>query len=177
VLEPNFPLKTGITMTAPIISIVGRSQSGKTTLIEKLIPELKDRGHRIGTIKHAHHGFDIDKSGKDSSRHRLAGADTVLVASPGKIAMVKDTNSEAVDDLLKYFEGVDLVITEGYKKANKPKIEVLRSARHTELICRQDPNLIAVVTDAQLNLNIPKFGLEDIGPLADLIEKNYLVKD
>jgi len=158
----------------PIISIVGRSQSGKTTLIEKLIPELKSRGHRVGTIKHAHHGFDIDKSGKDSLRHRNAGADTVIVASPGMIAMVKDTNSEAIDDLQAYFEDLDLVITEGYKKADKPKIEVLRAARHTELLCREDPNLIAVVTDIQINPGVVRFGLEDIGPLADLIEKKYL---
>ena len=73
----------------PILFIVGKSQAGKTTLIEKLIPQLKKRGYKIGTIKHAHHGFIVDKKGKDSRRHQEAGADTVLVASPGKIAMVK----------------------------------------------------------------------------------------
>jgi molybdopterin-guanine dinucleotide biosynthesis protein B len=157
-----------------IISIVGRSQSGKTTLIEKLIPELKKRGYRIGTIKHAHHGFDIDKSGKDSWRHRHAGADTIVVASPGKIAMVKNDDRESLDCLQDYFEDLDLIITEGYKRENKPKIEVLRAARHAELICKADQNLIAVVTDVDINPNVPKFGLEDIKELADLIEETFL---
>jgi molybdopterin-guanine dinucleotide biosynthesis protein B len=157
-----------------IISIVGRSQSGKTTLIEKLIPELKKRGYRIGTIKHAHHGFDIDKSGKDSWRHRSAGADTVVVSSPGKIAMVKAEDCESLDCLQNYFEGMDLVITEGYKRENKPKIEVLRAARHTQLLCENDHNLIAVVTDVGVKPKVPKFGLEDIGELADLIEEKFL---
>ena len=157
-----------------ILCVVGRSQSGKTTLIEKLIPELKKRGYRIGTIKHAHHGFDIDKSGKDSWRHRHAGADVVVVASPGKIALVKDDDRESLDDLQNYFEGTDLIITEGYKKENKPKIEVLRAARHTQLICLGDHNLIAVVSDVNLNPSVPKFGLNDIKELADLIEKKFL---
>ena len=157
-----------------ILSVVGRSQSGKTTLIEKLIPELKNRGYRIGTIKHAHHGFDIDKSGKDSWRHRHAGADVVVVASPGKIAMVRDEERESLDDLQNYFEGMDLIITEGYKTQNKPKIEVMRTARHTELVCAGDSNLIAVVTDVDLNPSVPKFGLDDIKELADLIQQKFL---
>jgi molybdopterin-guanine dinucleotide biosynthesis protein B len=157
-----------------ILSVVGRSQSGKTTLIEKLIPELKKRGFRIGTIKHAHHGFDIDKSGKDSWRHRHAGADVVVVASPGKIAMVRDEDRESLDDLQNYFEGMDLIITEGYKTQDKPKIEVMRAARHTELICLGDRNLIAVVTDVDLNPSVPKFGLDDIKGLADLIQHKFL---
>jgi molybdopterin-guanine dinucleotide biosynthesis protein B len=163
-----------LTTMPQILSIVGRSQSGKTTIIEKLIPELKNRGYRIGTIKHAHHGFDIDKSGKDSWRHRHAGAAAVVVASPGEIAMVKDENRESLDDLQNYFEGMDLVITEGYKKENKPKIEVLRAARHSQLVCAQDHNLVAVVTDVDLNPGVPKFGLDEIKELADLIEKNFL---
>ena len=157
-----------------ILSIVGRSQSGKTTIIEKLIPELKKRGYRIGTIKHAHHGFDIDKSGKDSWRHRHAGADTVVVASPGQIAMVKNEKDESLDDLQKYFDGVDLIITEGYKMDNKPKIEVLRAARHSQLVCAGDHNLIAVVTDVDLDPKVPRFYLDQIKELADLIEKKFL---
>ena len=102
-----------------MISIVGRSQSGKTTLIEKLIPELKRRGYRVGTIKHSHHIFDFDKTGKDSWRHKDAGAETVIVASPGKIAMVKNDYRGSLDDLKNFFDDLDLVITEGYKKENK----------------------------------------------------------
>ena len=158
-----------------MISIVGRSQSGKTTLIEKLIPELKKRGYKIGTIKHSHHAFDIDKSGKDSSRHKDAGAEAVIVASPGKIAMFKNEESGSPDSLLRYFDDIDLVITEGYKKEQKPKIEVVRSARHSGVFCKDDPNLIAVVTDANMPLDVPVFGLESIADLADFIENNYLL--
>ena len=157
-----------------LISIVGRSQSGKTTLIEKLIPELKKRGYKIGTIKHSHHTFDIDKSGKDSSRHKDAGAEAVIVASPGKIAMIKNEESESPDNLLKYFDNVDLVITEGYKKEPKPKIEVVRSARHSEIFCKNDPNLMAVVTDANMQLDVPVFGLDNVVDLADFIEDKFL---
>jgi molybdopterin-guanine dinucleotide biosynthesis protein B len=157
-----------------IICIVGRSQSGKTTLIEKLIPELKQRGYRIGTIKHSHHIFDFDKSGKDSWRHKDAGADTVIIASPGKIAMVKNDHQGTLDRLQHYFDDLDLLITEGYKKENKPKIEVVRSARHTEALLKDDRHLVAVVTDVDLKMKIPVFGLDDIDQLADFIEQNYL---
>ena len=158
----------------PIISVVGKSESGKTTLIEKLIPELKKRGHRVGTIKHAFHGFDIDKKGKDSWRHQKAGADTVIVASSGRIAMVKNANCETLDSLEEYFHNVDIVITEGYKRESKPKIEIFRAARNKEPLCRGDDNLIAFVTDTDIDLKVPKFGLEEIKELADLIEKRYL---
>ena len=157
-----------------IISVVGKSKSGKTTLIVKLIHELKRRGYRIGTIKHASHGFEFDKKGKDSWRHKEAGADTVIVASPETIVMVKNSNRESLDFLGKYFDELDLVITEGYKKEDKPKIEVLRAARNKEPICRQNDNLIALVTDTQIDLKVPKFGLEEIESLADLIEQKYL---
>jgi len=158
----------------PIISIVGKSESGKTTLIEKLIPELKKRGYRIGTVKHALHGFQIDREGKDSFRHKAAGADTVVVVSPKSIAMVKNGGGETLDFVVKYFSDMDLVITEGYKRENKPKIEVFRKARHAEPLCRDDNNLFALVTDDDLDLNVPRFGLEDIKGLADLIEKKFL---
>ena len=100
----------------PMISIVGKSGSGKTTLLEKLVAELKKREYKIGTIKHASEGFDIDKKGKDSWRHQQAGADTVVVASSGKIAMVKNESHDTLDDLEKYFSDMHLVITEGFKK-------------------------------------------------------------
>ena len=157
-----------------MISIVGKSQSGKTTLIEKLIRELKKRGYKIGTVKHAYHAFDMDKEGKDSWRHKAAGADTVIVASPGKIAMVKDENTESLGVFDKYFDDMDLVITEGFKRKNRPKIEILRAARNNEPLCRDNPDLIALVTDTFVDLGVPKFGLEDVEALADLIEKKYL---
>ena len=113
-----------------IICVVGRSKSGKTTLIEKLIPALIRKGYRVGTIKHSHHIFDFDKSGKDSWRHKDAGAETVIIASPGKIAMVKNDHQGTLESLQDYFDDLDLVIAEGYKKGRKPKIEVVRAARH-----------------------------------------------
>ena len=158
----------------PIISVVGKSDSGKTTLIEKLIPELKKRGYRVGTIKHASCGFDIDKKGKDSWRHQMAGADTVIVASSGRIAMVKNDNCETPNCLEKYFHDVDIVITEGFKREGKPKIEIFRATRNKEPLCRGDDNLIAFVTDTNINLKVPKFGIEEIEKLTDLIEKKYL---
>jgi molybdopterin-guanine dinucleotide biosynthesis protein B len=158
----------------PIISIVGKSESGKTTLIEKLIPELKKRGYRIGTIKHALHGFEIDRKGKDSYRHKSAGADTVIVVSPESIAMIKNGGSGTLDSVSGYFSDMDLVITEGYKKENKPKIEVFRKARHKEPLCRDDDNLVALVTDDDIDLNVPRFGLDDIKGLAAFIEKKFL---
>ncbi len=160
----------------PIISVVGKSKSGKTTLIEKLIPELKRRGYRIGTIKHAFHGADIDKKGKDSWRHTAAGADTVLVASPGKIALVKNDNYENIDHLAKHFQDMDIVITEGFKRENKPKIEIFRTAAHKEPLCRNNSDLIALVTDADIDLKVPRFGLEHIEKLADFIENKYLYR-
>jgi molybdopterin-guanine dinucleotide biosynthesis protein MobB len=158
----------------PVVSIVGRSESGKTTLIEILIPELRRRGYRIGTIKHTHHALEIDQSGKDSSRHRAAGAQTVILASSGQIAMIKSTPSESVADLIKYFDDVDLLITEGYKREKTPKIEVLRAAVHTELFCRNDPGLIAVATDATLSVHVPVFRLDDPVSIADFIEERFL---
>jgi molybdopterin-guanine dinucleotide biosynthesis protein B len=157
-----------------IISIVGRSQSGKTTLIEKLIPALKRRGHKIGTIKHSHHIFDFDKTGKDSWRHKDAGAETVIIASPDKIAMVKNDHRGTLTGLEKFFDDLDLVITEGYKKEDKPKIEVVRAARHADPVLKNDSHLVAVVSDVDLQLNVPVFGLEEIDRLADFIEKNYI---
>jgi molybdopterin-guanine dinucleotide biosynthesis protein B len=158
----------------PILFIVGKSQAGKTTLIEKLIPHLKKRGYKIGTIKHAHHGFDVDKKGKDSRRHQEAGADTVLVASPGKIAMVKKDAWQGLEDLTGYFQDMDLIITEGFKRVAKPKIEIFRSVAHKQPFCLNDENLIAFVTDTDFNVNVPTFGLEDILQIADFIEKNFL---
>jgi molybdopterin-guanine dinucleotide biosynthesis protein B len=159
----------------PIICIAGRSQTGKTTLIEKLIPVLKERGYRIGTIKHSHHIFEMDKTGKDSWRHKDAGAETVIIASPGKIAMVKNDHDGSLDSLVNFFSDMDLVITEGYKGEKKPKIEVVRAVRHQEALLAEDPNLIAIVTDVDMSVKVPVFGMEDIVQLADFIEKSFLM--
>lgn len=158
----------------PIISVVGKSNSGKTTLIEKLIAELKIRGYKIGIIKHAHHGFTMDREGKDSWRHRKAGADTVLVASPDGIALTKKEKKPDLDSLLKYFQDVDLVVTEGFKRENKPKIEVFRSVQHKEPLCLGNDDLVAFVSDIKMEAGVPTFSFEEIDRITDLIEAQFL---
>ncbi len=160
----------------PIISVVGKSDSGKTTLLEKLIAELKKRGYRVGTIKHDTHGFDIDHPGKDSWRHAQAGSDTVMIASPNKLALIKKLESElSLDEVASYITDVDIILTEGYKRADKPKIEVHRRAVGGELLCSPQ-ELLAVVTDEPLNVPVPQFSFEETEALVDLIEKEILRK-
>jgi molybdopterin molybdotransferase len=170
------PKKQGI--MAPMVSIVGKSDSGKTTLLEKLVPELTARGFRIGTIKHDVHGFDIDHEGKDSWRHKQAGANTVAISSPKKVAVIKDVEAEETLEGLssKYFQDVDIILTEGYKRENKPKIEIFRSQVHDEPLCKSDDSLVALVSDTPLDLGVPRFELDDIKGLADLVERKFLLK-
>lgn len=157
----------------PVVSIVGKSNSGKTTLIENIVPQLVEKGYKVGTIKHDAHSFDIDVPGKDSWRHAQAGASTVLISSPEKIAMIKRTTEDKnLEMLLQYMEGNDIIITEGYKSAARPKIEVCRSERSNELIC-DNSELIAVVTDLKFE-GIPNFGLNDHSAIADFIEERFL---
>ncbi len=153
----------------PVISIVGKSESGKTTLIEKLIPLLKARGYRVGIVKHAHHGFDMDREGKDSHRHKQAGADAVMIASPGRIAMIKDIPGEGLDDLVPYFADMDLLITEGFKRDRAPKIEVFRAERHEHPACLDDDTLLAVVSDTPLSAAVPCFASAAVERIADFI--------
>jgi molybdopterin-guanine dinucleotide biosynthesis protein MobB len=156
-----------------VITIVGHSNSGKTTLLEKLIPELKRRGYRIGTIKHSHHIISMDQPGKDTFRHRAAAADTVLAASPGQIAMVKTWNETGLNELLQYFQDVDIVLVEGFKQEKMPKIEVFRSRIHPQPLFPDDELLLAVVTDAPRSARVPVFQFEEIQAICDVIERHY----
>ena len=162
----------------PVISFVSKKNSGKTTLIEKLLPALCQRGYRVGTIKHDHHGFDIDREGKDTWRHKMAGAQTVVISSPHKIAMIKDVTAEVSLDRIveQHFPDMDLVITEGYKKAGKPQIEVFRSAAHkTPLHSKNTPHtLVAMVSDVHVDLGVPCFHIDDFLSLAAFIEEKFL---
>lgn len=163
----------------PIISIVGKSDSGKTTLIVKLVKELKRRGYKVGTIKHDYHGFEIDKEGKDSWRHGQAGSDTVAISSPTKLALIKRVEEEAPLDELGslFFDDVDIVLTEGYKSGPMPKIEVHRACLGSELLCtRKEDRLIAVASDEGLSLDVPSFHIDDAHSIVDLIERLYLKK-
>ncbi len=162
----------------PVVSIVSKKNSGKTTLLVKLIPELKKRGYRVGTVKHDTHGFDIDHEGKDTYRHKEAGADTVLISSPWKFSLIKDVQTEpSLDDLVEdHFKGHDIVLTEGYKREGKPQIEVFRSSAHkTPLHSRDEENtLIAVVADVPLDLGVPWFERDDLMAIADFIENTFI---
>lgn len=158
----------------PVVSIVGKSESGKTTLIERLIPELKRRGYRVGIVKHAHRGFDMDRKGKDSYRHRQAGADCVMIASPGQVAMVKDVPGERLDDLVPFFQDMDLLITEGFKRDNAPKIEIFRAERHQFPACTKDDSLIAMVSDTPVEVAAPQFATADIQAITEFIVARFL---
>lgn len=167
------------TPAAPaIITVVGFSNSGKTTLIEKLLPELKRRGLKVGTVKHAHHGFSIDREGKDSWRHQQAGADMVAVAGPAKTAMIIQSPLGRLEDIRHWMTGMDLIVAEGWKSERMPKIEVLRSAVHANPLFLEDPDLFALVTDVDLARHasgrLRVFGLEDIPALADLVVARFV---
>jgi molybdopterin-guanine dinucleotide biosynthesis protein B len=160
----------------PIVSIVGKSNSGKTTLIEKLIPELVRRGYGVATVKHDVHGFEVDQEGKDSWRHKQAGAHTVVISSSTKLALIRDVDHDASLAELrdKYIRDVDLVLSEGFKKNNQPKIEVFRKEIHRDLLCTKDDNLVAIAANQAFDIGVPCFDLNDIRGLADLIEKKFL---
>ncbi len=163
----------------PVLSVVGKSDSGKTTLIEKLLKELKARGYRVATIKHDVHGFDLDQPGKDTWRHAQAGAGTVVISSPQKIAMIKRVEQElSLDQVIQYITDVDLIITEGYKRADKPKLEVFQSSRYQELLTTTDEGLFAVASDVPLigvrDPGVPVFDWNDAAGICDLIQERFL---
>lgn len=168
-------------MTPPVVSIVAKSGTGKTTLLEKLIGELKRRGYSVGAVKHDAHKFDIDREGKDSWRLTQAGADTMLITSPAKVALVKQ-NRDGVEPPLAevidaYCGDLDIVLTEGFKKSSMPKIEVHRRERSERLLCRDeehDPQLIAVASDTALHVDVPVYDINDAVGLCNLIEQRFL---
>lgn len=160
----------------PIVSIVGKSDSGKTTLIEKLIPELNQRGYKVATVKHDVHSFEVDREGKDSWRHRQAGAYCTIISSPEKIAVISSTDHDATLEELRdrLVDEIDIIISEGYKNDCAPKIEIFRKDVHQEPLCTKNDNLVALVTNHHHNLDVPCFDLGDTGGLADLIEQMFL---
>lgn len=165
-------------MPPPVISIISKKNTGKTTLLEKLIPELKRRGYRVGIVKHDIHGFEIDHEGRDTWRHKQAGASTVAISCPWKLSLIKDVDQEAGLDAIvaRYFDDMDIVLTEGYKQAGKPQIEVFRRQAHARPLHTREENgtLVAVMTDTPLELGVLCLDINDIRALADLIEHRFI---
>lgn len=136
-----------------------------------MVRELKQRGYRVGTVKHhSHPGFELDRPGKDTWRHAEAGSDHVVIAAPDKVASIRRVDREpTLDEIAATMTDVDIVLTEGYLRSGRCKIEVVRAARASEPLCQPD-ELLALATDLPLPYDLPLFGLDDAAGLVDLIE-------
>jgi molybdopterin-guanine dinucleotide biosynthesis adapter protein len=156
-----------------VIGIVGWKNNGKTTLVVRLVEHLVARGYRVSTVKHAHHEVDLDRPGKDTHRHREAGAAEVMLATSRRWALVHELRGEEeppLDALLARMTAVDLVVVEGFKRFPHPKVEVHRRERGTPLIAREDPTVVAVASDEALpDLPVPVLDLDDVAGIAALV--------
>jgi molybdopterin-guanine dinucleotide biosynthesis protein B len=161
-------------MSPPIVCFVGRSNSGKTTFIERIVPELVRAGYKVATIKHAGHGFDLDTEGKDSWRHKQAGASSVVILSKGSMAMFADVSDQiTIEDVRDRFldRSYDIVIAEGWKNEGYPKIVIVRE--QVGGISISPEGLLAVVSDQSLELNVPVFDLNDVAGVASFLMKRF----
>jgi len=158
----------------PIVSIVGKSKSGKTALIEKLIGELKSRGYRVATIKHTPQGMTFDEPDKDSWRHIQAGSEATAITSPGKMVLIKPIAQDVtLGEIVRFFgEDYDIILAEGFKQDDAPKIEVHRKEVGPPLTSIR--KLIAIVTDEPLETRTRQFSLQDVKGLADLLEEGFI---
>lgn len=156
-----------------ILGIAGWSGAGKTTLLAKLIPELTGRGIRVSTLKHAHHGFDVDTPGKDSYVHRDAGATEVMVASAKRWALMhelRDAPEPSVADLINHMTPVDLLLIEGFKNEPHDKVEIFRAAHDKPLLSAADPTYVAILSDGPVpDTKLPVIDLNDVGGIANFI--------
>lgn len=155
-----------------LFGVVGWKNAGKTGLMERLVAEITGRGFTVSTVKHAHHSFDVDHPGKDSHRHRVAGAREVLLASRNRFALMhelRDEEEPGLADLLNRLSPVDLVLIEGYKRDHHPKVEAHRVETGNPLIAPEDPTVKAVASDVPLELDRPVFDLNDTRAIADFI--------
>jgi len=170
--KPTAPTDTN----PPIVSIVGFSGSGKTTILEKLVSVLTADGVKVAIIKHDVHGFQMDKPGKDTWRHKQAGAVATIISSSAQVGMVMDVDHEHTPAELANFLGfADLVITEGYKHGPHPKLEVFRPEATGDIapVCQNDPKLLALISDEKVAMDVPVFGTAQIVEVAAFL-KNYL---
>ncbi len=165
-----------MTRRPPAVAFVARSGTGKTTLLEHVIAELKRRGRRVGALKHDAHDFDIDHPGKDSHRLTTAGAEVTAIASDTRFAVTaRLTAAQSLDSILSlWFNGVELVLVEGYKTSTLPKLEVHRAGLGSSLLMCDDPHLVAVVSDEKLTLNVPCLDLNRPAEVADFLEARFL---
>lgn len=156
-----------------ILGIAGWSGAGKTTLLAKLIPELTARGIQVSTLKHAHHGFDVDTPGKDSYVHRAAGATEVMVASAKRWALMhelRDAPEPSVADLIGHMTPVDLLLIEGFKNEPHDKVEIYRAANGKPLLSATDPTYVAILSDGPVpDTKLPVIDLNDTGAIADFV--------
>ena len=155
-----------------LYGVVGWKNAGKTGLMERLVAEICARGVTVSTVKHAHHAFDVDHKGKDSFRHRAAGASEVLLASRKRVAIMQEMRGApepSLEVLLARLSPVDLVLIEGYKRDSHPKVEAFRAETGNSLIAKDDPTVKAVASDTPMVLNRPVFDLNDTKAVADFI--------
>ncbi|SEK44850.1 molybdopterin guanine dinucleotide biosynthesis accessory protein MobB [Roseovarius azorensis] len=155
-----------------VYGVTGWKNAGKTGLMERLVTEIVGRGHTVSTVKHAHHSFDVDHPGRDSYRHRAAGATEVLLSSRNRFALMHEMRDEAewpLAALLEKLAPVDLVLIEGYKRDRHPKIEAFRAGTGNALIAPEDATIRAVASDVPLDLDRPVFDLNDTRAIADFI--------
>lgn len=155
-----------------LYGITGWKNMGKTTLMERLVTEIVGRGHSVSTVKHAHHMTDVDQPGRDSFRHRAAGAQQVLLASPRRWALMtelRDRPEPPLDDLLAHLDPADLILIEGYKAEPHPKVEAYRAVVGKRPLAEDNPTVRAVAADVHLDLPVPVLPLDDTKAVADFI--------
>jgi molybdopterin-guanine dinucleotide biosynthesis protein B len=177
-IPANRPITKQSPMPPQIVALVGKPDSGKTTLLESLIPELNRRGYRIGTVKHHVHQFAMDRPGKDTWRHKQAGARTVALSSPTGLGIIRDVGHDhAIEELLdRYYYDVDLVIAEGYKSTPLPKIELYRSAAHESPLAGRDETWVAMISDTPLAVDLPCLDPADVAGIADFLVSNFITR-
>jgi molybdopterin molybdotransferase/molybdopterin-guanine dinucleotide biosynthesis protein B len=155
-----------------VFGVTGWKNAGKTGLMERLVAEINGRGHSVSTLKHAHHTFDVDHPGKDSHRHRLAGASQVLLASTERWALMNEhrgAEEPSLSELLVKLEPVDVVLIEGWKRDSHPKVEAWRAETGNPLIAPNDPTILAVASDTSFEIDRPMFDLDDTAAIANFI--------
>lgn len=155
-----------------LYGVTGWKNAGKTGLMERLVTEITGRGFSVSTVKHAHHTFDVDHPGKDSYRHRVAGANEVILSSRKRVAQMTELrgqNEPTLDSLLTRLSPVDLVLIEGYKRDRHPKVEAFRAETGNRLIAPDDPTIRAIAADSAVDIDRPVFDLNDTPAIADFI--------